>query len=92
MAEPKRYRKTATIEAIQLTDDSYSEVVQWVRGHGHTVVEVPDGTYTGKGLSIITLEGRIFYPLGYWIARNPDGEFYGIDAEIFSRTYAEVPS
>lgn len=42
-------------------------------------------------LDIKTLEGRMNCPIGNYIARGVNGEFYSIRADIQEKTYEEVP-
>ena len=87
----QEFRKTATIQA-QRWDPKHPAVLDWMREFGAHFA-VLDGDRLGIG----TLESgdgldRHAAKPGDWIARGPSGEFYAIDADVFSRTYEAVAS
>ncbi len=49
----QRYRKTATVEAMQVTAESRADVVAWVQGEGGVAM------VTERGVAVSTLEGVI---------------------------------
>ena len=86
--EPKQYsKKPVTIEAIQLTDDNHSEIIQWLSSYN---VE----SYTLKStdpseLYIETLEGVMKANIGDYIIKGVKDEFYPCREDIFKMTYDE---
>lgn len=86
--EPKQYfKKPVAIEAIQLTDDNHSEIIQWLSSYN---VE----SYTLKstdpsGLYIKTLEGVMKVNIGDYIIKGVKDEFYPCREDIFKMTYDE---
>ena len=82
----KQYiKKPVTIEAIQLTDDNHSEIIQWLSSYN---VE----SYTLKStdpseLYIETLEGSMKANIGDYIIKGVKNEFYPCKPEIFEMTY-----
>ena len=85
---PKTYRKKpVTIEAVQLTPENGPAVWEWADSKPHYA---PDGTI--DGLTILTLEGRMFARFGDWIIRGVAGEFYPCRDDVFRKTYEEATS
>ena len=86
--EPKQYsKKPVTIDAIQLTDDNHSEIIQWLSSYN---VE----SYTLKStdpseLYIETLEGVMKANIGDYIIKGVKDEFYPCREDIFKMTYDE---
>ena len=82
----KQYiKKPVTIEAVQLTDDNHSEIIQWLSSYN---VE----SYTLKStdpseLYIETLEGSMKANIGDYIIKGVKNEFYPCKPEIFEMTY-----
>ena len=79
--------KPVAIEAIQLTDDNHSEIIQWLSSYN---VE----SYTLKstdpsGLYIKTLEGVMKANIGDYIIKGVKDEFYPCREDIFKMTYDE---
>lgn len=83
-ANVRKYRKTAPVEAVQLTQESRDDVVDWITSNGAMAWA------SGVGITIETLEGPIDYGLFYWIVRNETGEFYGVADDRFVVTYTLV--
>lgn len=77
----KTYRKKpAIIEAIQWTGKNLSEIDNFMGG----IVE-------NKGAIVIhTLEGDMEAPIGDYIIKGVNGEFYPCKPDIFDKTYEEV--
>jgi hypothetical protein len=69
------------------------EAVQW---NGENIKEIADfiGEYTGEirggSLYIKTIEGDMFAPIGSYIIKGVNGEFYPCREDIFEKTYEEV--
>ena len=86
--EPKQYsKKPVAIEAIQLTNKNYSEIIEWLSSYN---VE----SYTLKsidfsGLYIKTLEGDMKANIGDYIIKGIKNEFYPCREDIFRMTYDE---
>ena len=84
--EPKQYsKKPVAIEAIQLTDDNHSEIIQWLSSYN---VE----SYTLESIDfprlyIKTLEGVMKANVGDYIIKGVKNEFYPCKPEIFEMTY-----
>ena len=84
----KQYiKKPVTIEAVQLTDDNHSEIIQWLSSYN---VE----SYTLKStdpseLYIETLEGVMKANIGDYIIKGVKDEFYPCREDIFKMTYDE---
>jgi len=99
----KKYRKTALIEAVQLTWANWSEICEFARV-GKLEDNKPSGCYIGPsgqalpndqasdiiGMFIPTLEGVMLARQNDWIAKGPAGELWPIKPEIFAATYVEV--
>ena len=83
--EPKQYsKKPVTIEAIQLTDDNHSEIIQWLSSYN-----VEAHTLKSTELYIETLEGVMKASIGDYIIKGVKDEFYPCREDIFKMTYDE---
>ena len=82
----KKYRKkpTETIEAIQLTRESFSECLEFV---GNDVCEADREAIT---ITIATPDGDRNIKFLDWITKNGYGDFYYRDCDDFLNTYEEV--
>ena len=86
--EIKQYtKKPVAIEAIQLTDDNHSQIIQWLSSYN---VE----SYTLKSIDpselyIETLEGVMKANIGDYIIKGVKDEFYPCREDIFKMTYDE---
>ena len=71
----KEYRKTATIKAVQVTEENITELpdVDWA-----LVDDDEDITFWIK-----TLEGDMQVKIGDWLAEGAEGEHYPIKDSIF---------
>lgn len=84
-----------TIEAVQLTEESYFRIFDWIqehRGEG-SVSEARDnigGTWHTDGLFIPTPEGPMRARFGDWIIRGTVGEFYPCMDKVFKVKYRKV--
>lgn len=81
--QPNKYRKVATVEAMQVTGESRPDVVAWIQREAGVAM------VTERGVAVSTLEGVIEYADGWWVLRNEPGEFYGIAADRFESTYVK---
>ena len=86
---PKFRKKPVTIEARQLIDDlrNHTSIAAWIESNGGHVLVPP----ADPCLFIDTLEGRVRAPIGDWIIRGVQGEFYPCKPDIFEATYESVP-
>jgi hypothetical protein len=85
MPELKFRKKPVEIAAIQLTRDTFNEVVNWAEpfvGAGQDE--------QGLFVTIRTLEGDVRAREGDWVIRGVAGEFYPCRADIFAKTYEPV--
>lgn len=80
---PKFRKKPVVIEAIQYTEETRQEVIDW-SGASPGLIEA-------KGLRIRTLEGHMLAWPGDWIIKGVNGEFYPCKPDIFAKTYEAVP-
>lgn len=69
-------KRPIPIEAVEVTPDNLREVAEWCLGEA-------DET----GVFITTLEGRMYGPIGSYVACGPFGEFYPIQGDVFDETY-----
>lgn len=82
----KYRKKPVVIEAIQLTDKSFDEIVSWV-GEDN----LADGTSPDEGvIEIVTLEGNHLARRNDYIIKGVKGEFYPCKPDIFDQTYELV--
>lgn len=82
-----RYRKKpVVIDAFEFNTDGPSAVPDWF------CAALQDGRawWSGRYLTIPTLEGDMRAKPGDWIIRGVAGEIYPCKPEIFAATYDEV--
>ena len=90
---PIEYRKTATIKAVQFTQE-------WIDGHIFDGEPLPDGVrFSGASYHrerreihsatfiIDTLEGKLTVSPGDWIATGVKGEHWAIKPDVFAASY-----
>ena len=83
----KKFRKKpVTIEAIQLTAESFDECLSFVGEENTTDGTSVDECYIG----LQTLEGEYGARKNDYIIKGVQGEFYPCKPDIFSETYEEV--
>lgn len=76
-------KKPVEVNVVHATTDNLSEIVDWIKSHGHSAV-------LGNGQLIIqTLEGPFTVRPGDVVIQGVVGEFYRCDSEIYARTYTE---
>lgn len=82
----KRYvKKPIAIEAMQLTNESIQDVVDWIHDTDTRAY------WAGENNIVIeTLEGDMLAREGDYIIRGVRGEFYPCAKDIFEETYEEV--
>ncbi len=73
------------------------EAMRWEADHAALKVfvgESPDRHFLynvdTNELTIVTLEGEMAAPVGYWIIRGVQGELYPCKPDIFDATYEAV--
>lgn len=82
----KRYRKTATVEALQLIEENLDEMSGWV--DGRVVLWRGDGELLTA--VVTTPEGTLHASPGDYIIKGICGEFYPCAGEIFEASYTEA--
>ena len=80
---PKYRKKPVVIEAVQWTGNNIDEIeaLGGLRDYHY---------YPGGKLIIHTLEGDMRAPIGDYIIKGVDGEFYPCKPDIFEKTYEIV--
>ena len=83
----RKYRKKpVVIEAIQFTEDNFSECCDFIGSDN-----LNDGTSKEEGyIGIVTLEGDHNTRIGDFIIKGVQGEFYPCKPDIFEATYEPV--
>ena len=79
-----RYRRRLTeIDAVQW--DGSDRALDNIRAMGATLRRMPRVLHllAGKGGA----QGDVIVPVGHWIAKAADDDFYPIDPEVFAATY-----
>ena len=77
-------KKPVIIEAIQWTGKNHKEIIDW---SGAETVKFVD---RGNQLVVRTSEGEMRAPVGHWILRGVEGEFYPCSDSVFEKTYDKV--
>jgi hypothetical protein len=78
----KKYVKNPIpVEAIHWDGDNVEEVKSFVE----EVAQIRGGS-----LYIKTLEGEMFAPIGSYVIKGVNGEFYPCREDIFKKTYEEI--
>ena len=103
-ASPREFlSKIVIIEAVQFTGGAMNanRIIDWVLEHDGTatwmeaheawVHEGGDEGYAAspEQMTIRTLEGNMKAPVGWWIIRGLEGEFYPCAPSIFEAKYEE---
>lgn len=104
--EPQTFRKTATVEAMQVHPDSarnenlvspnsisVAAIQGWMRSGGFRdfeVFEVDTESGLVYGIRVKSLEGWVEAYPGDWICKGVEGEFWRVKQEIFAKTYAKA--
>lgn len=82
-------KKPVEIEAMLFSDEeSGSAILQWV-GNDHVSMHMHSHGIPAY-LDISTPEGIMIAPLGSWIIKGVEGEFYPCKPEIFDATYDKI--
>lgn len=80
----KKYIKTTSIEAIQVTEANHEEVREFAYPQ-----EIIYGAL-GVLFYIETIEGRMRFSDGDYLVKNQTGECYVCAKDIFEKTYKEI--
>ena len=85
----KYRKKPVIIEAQKLNIKAPYDVINWcnenVKGREPAIAELEIG-----GITILTLEGKMFANNGDYVIKGIKGEFYPCKPDIFALTYEEV--
>ncbi len=82
----KKYRKTFTPEAMQITEDNKD--LAYKMGEG-----LRDYWMVSNGLLIYSDDNSIREPLygpGDWLVKGINGDIYPVSDEVFRKTYEEI--
>lgn len=90
MKVAKYRKKPVTIEAIQWTGNNQLEIHNFTEGDAVFKTEWETQFITSTVLYINTLEGKMKAPIGWWIIKGVQGEFYPCNPDIFEETYEKV--
>ncbi len=90
-SEMKYRKRPVEIEAVLIedNDNAYHWAASFPIGTT-TVHKVPEAAQLGGGVIINTLEGKMYGPVGHYLIRGVQGEFYACEPNIFRETYEEV--
>lgn len=79
----KYKKKPIVIEAVKYNGNNIMEIINFVDKNPILI--------GSKGILIIkTLEGNMKAPIGSYIVRGVEGEYYPCRGDIFEKTYEEV--
>ena len=88
MTALRKYRKKPVeIEAMQLTEATWGQVLEWA---GDAVSGETLHPPELRAIHIATLEGAMRASVGDYIIRGVQVEFYPCKPDIFEQTYEEV--
>ena len=85
----KYRKKPVVIEAIQLTNKSIIEVINWITNYTRIKIDT-DKNDNIIGIIIPTLEGEMKASIGDYIIKEPfdkERQFYPCKSDIFEKTY-----
>ena len=82
----KYRKKPVVIEAIQLTDESIIEIINWTTDYINIEIDTDENDNI-IGMIIPTLEGAMKASMNDYIIRGVQGEFYPCKPNIFEQTY-----
>ena len=88
----KYRKKPIEIEAIQLTNESIIEVINWTTDYISIKIDT-DKDDNVMGIIIPTLEGEMKASIGDYIIKEPfdkERQFYPCKPDIFEKTYELV--
>ena len=86
MTQPiQKYESNAVVVQARLVGaGSIDSIAKWCGGKLFSA-----GSYHPTGIEISTLEGEMKAPLGYWVIKGTEGEFYPCKDSVFQRKYHE---
>lgn len=87
-----RRRPEATVDAVQVTETNPREVIAWLHARrGYDVLGVPVDYVRLNTLQVLTLEGTLEAPPGYWVLVGADADDVWVcHPEIFARRWERV--
>lgn len=77
------HSKPFTTQALRYTGDNKQECVDFTRG----AFRLPANTMSTAPPLIQTQEGPIDCPIGHWVMRDPNGNFYPCSHDVFCAKY-----
>ena len=78
----KYIKKPIPVDAVQWKGDNVEEILDFMAGNSPI--------FKHDEIIISTLEGNMRAPLGSYIIRGVDGEYYPCRNDIFEKTYRQV--
>ena len=85
----KYRKKPVVIEAIQLTDESIVEIINWTTEYISIEINTDENNNI-VGVIIPTLEGAMKASMNDYIIKGIQGEFYPCKPDVFEKTYDVV--
>ena len=85
----KYRKKPIEIEAIQLTNESIVEIINWTTDYINIEIDTDENNNI-IGMIIPTLEGAMRASMNDYIVKGIQGEFYPCKPNIFEQTYELV--
>ena len=87
----KYVKKPIPVDAVQITSPFViTDMPLWfITAYTRGDVYFDNTGSAQNGLTIKTLEGKMFAPWGYVIVKGVDGELYPVRGDIFQKTYEE---
>lgn len=76
-------KKPVPVEAIQWTGNNIDEIMTFMSDN-------PPYFDFWNSIIIQTLEGEMKAPIGSWIIRGIEGEYYPCRRDIFEKTYEQI--
>lgn len=74
-------KRPIPIEAMQYTGDNLIDITMFAKAHFYIK--------TDGSLYITTLEGDMLCPVGAYVIKGVDGEYYPCRGDIFEKTYVK---
>ena len=94
MAVNRFRKKPVEIEAVQVTQENWQKVCDFVLQYGATPKDLGQPVAVAGpphlGLIIHTLEGDMRASIGDWIIKGVQGEYYPCKPDIFEATYEAI--
>lgn len=81
------------IEAVQFDGrvENATMIIDWVLSGGGTARFHAANDSNRARIAIDTFDGVVMAGPGDWVARNPKGQFFRCDPEVFNETYDPYP-